>query len=55
MTKVEIDALITERIVQFHEAMVERKQIPPPPHGFGELAGRADVAPMRDKRVLVSR
>ena len=45
MTKDEIDALITERIVRFHEAMVERKQIPPPPRGFGVSASRADVHP----------
>lgn len=47
-----VDTLITERIVLFHEAMVQRKQIAPPPHGFG-LAGRADVAAGRRQGVRV--
>ena len=48
-----IDAHITERIVRFHDAMVERNQIQPPPHGFG-LSGGADVAALRNKRILIA-
>jgi hypothetical protein len=49
-----VNTLITERIVTFHEAMVERKQIPPPPCSFGESPGLADVAPAGYMRIRVA-
>lgn len=44
-TREEIDAMITSRIVQFHEALVERGQIAPSAPAFGITADcKADQA-----------
>ena len=41
-----IDALVTERLVEFYNGLIEREQISPPPPQVGVTADcTADVAP----------
>ena len=41
-----IDALVTERLVEFYNALIERGQISPPPPQMGVTADcKADVTP----------
>lgn len=50
MDQEQIDALITLRIAQFHQALVERGQIPPPPPTSGVTGGyKADQAAVEDR------